>query len=92
MQNNSSRNEETAPEIARSQVRFRKSYGPRNLMYGRVPLIRGGLNAIPSSSYLAAVTDSTEMTSPLAVPLTLASSQASLFSSSRFVLLEVSRV
>jgi hypothetical protein len=34
-------------------------------------------------SYLAAVTDFTEMVSPLAVPVTLASSQASLLSSSR---------
>ena len=33
-------------------------------------------------SYLAAVTDFTEMVSPLAVPVTLASSQASLLSSS----------
>jgi hypothetical protein len=31
-------------------------------------------------SYLAAVTDFTEMVSPLAVPVTLASSQARLFS------------
>jgi hypothetical protein len=42
--------------------------------------------------YLAAVTDLTEITSPLAVPVTLASSQASLSSSSRLVLFEVSRV
>ena len=34
----------------------------------------------PPGSYLAAVTDFTEMVSPLAVPVTLASSQASLLS------------
>ena len=36
-------------------------------------------------SYLAAVTDFTEMVSPLAVPVTLACSQASLLSSSSAV-------
>ncbi len=45
----------------------------------------------PSSSYLAAVTDFTEMVSPLAVPVTLACSQASLLSSSSAALSEVSR-
>jgi hypothetical protein len=41
---------------------------------------------------LAAVTDLTEIMFPLAVPVTLASSQASLSSWSRLVLFEVSRV
>jgi hypothetical protein len=35
----------------------------------------------PFSPYLGAVTDSTEIVSPLAVPVTLACCQASLFSS-----------
>src|SRR6266404_654688 len=47
--------------------------------------------AIHPSSYLAAVTDVTEMVSPLAVPVTLACSQASLLSSSSAALSEVSR-
>src|ERR1035438_5290761 len=43
-------------------------------------------------SYLAAATDFTEMVSPLAVPVTFACSQASLFSSPSEALSEVSRV
>ena len=54
---------------------------------------RNSCDPEPSSlPYLAAVTDFTEMVSPLAVPVTLACSQASLLSSSSAVLFEVSRV
>src|ERR1019366_9488223 len=52
----------------------------------------GALEPLFPGSFLAAVTDFTEMVSPFAVPVTLACSQASLLSSSSAALSEVSRV
>jgi len=53
---------------------------------------RGLLAAVFLASYLAAATDFTAMVSPLAVPVTLARSHASLLSSSNAALSDVLRL
>ena len=60
-------------------VKGRRQYPIRPmLLFLWSPHDSGSASPPFSDSYLAAVTDFTEMVSPLAVPVTLASSQASL--------------